>query len=61
MPTTTGNASEVENDSHLGIIIGVQTALTVLAVIVVSLRLYVRTRLVRSFGRDDWTMAIAGV
>ncbi|EAU37651.1 predicted protein [Aspergillus terreus NIH2624] len=60
MPTTTGNASEVENDSHLGIIIGVQTALTVLAVIVVSLRLYVRTRLVRSFGRDDWTMAIAG-
>ncbi|KAL5356291.1 hypothetical protein BJX96DRAFT_162360 [Aspergillus floccosus] len=61
MPTTTGKASEVENDSHLGIIIGVQTALTVLAVIVVSLRLYVRIKLVRSSGSDDWTMAVAAL
>ncbi|KNG83906.1 hypothetical protein ANOM_008131 [Aspergillus nomiae NRRL 13137] len=62
MPTTTGNTRDVVADeSHLGIIIGVQTALTVLAVVVVCLRLYVRMKIVRSSGCDDWTMALAAL
>ncbi|KAE8371430.1 hypothetical protein BDV26DRAFT_276106 [Aspergillus bertholletiae] len=62
MPANTDNTRHVVADeSHRGIIIGVQTALTVLAVVVVCLRLYVRMRIVRSPGCDDWTMALAAV
>ncbi|KAE8413272.1 hypothetical protein BDV36DRAFT_304282 [Aspergillus pseudocaelatus] len=62
MPTSTGNTRDVVADeSHRGIIIGVQTALTALAVVVVCLRLYVRMKIVRSSGCDDWTMALAAL
>ncbi|KAB8219594.1 hypothetical protein BDV33DRAFT_231459 [Aspergillus novoparasiticus] len=62
MPTATDSTKDVVVDeSHREIIIGVQTALTVLAVVVVCLRLYVRMKIVRSFGCDDWTMALAAL
>ncbi|KAB8275318.1 hypothetical protein BDV30DRAFT_236687 [Aspergillus minisclerotigenes] len=62
MPTATDSTKDVVADeSHRGIIIGVQTALTVLAVVVVCLRLYVRIKIVRSSGCDDWTMALAAL
>ncbi|KAE8337433.1 hypothetical protein BDV24DRAFT_154378 [Aspergillus arachidicola] len=62
MPTATDSTKDVAVDeSHREIIIGVQTALTVLAIVVVCLRLYVRMKIVRSFGCDDWTMALAAV
>ncbi|RAQ44088.1 hypothetical protein AFGD_011359 [Aspergillus flavus] len=62
MPTATDSTKDVAADeSHRGIIIGVQTALTVLAVVVVCLRLYVRIKIVRSSGCDDWTIALAAL
>ncbi|EAW07060.1 uncharacterized protein ACLA_087660 [Aspergillus clavatus NRRL 1] len=48
-------------ESHLGIILGVQTALTVTAVTVVALRLYVRIKITKTPGSDDWTMAAGAV
>lgn len=54
-------SQELADESHLGHIMGIQSALMVAAVTVVCLRLYVRMRLVRSHGSDDWTMAVAAV
>ena len=53
--------AELASESHLGHIMGIQTALMVAAVLVVCLRLYVRMKLVRSHGSDDWTMSLAAV
>ncbi|PLB48435.1 hypothetical protein P170DRAFT_360773 [Aspergillus steynii IBT 23096] len=57
----TEDDTELASENHLGHIMGIQTALTVAAVVVVCLRLYVRMRLVRSHGSDDWTMSLAAV
>lgn len=54
-----GSASVDEN--NLPQILVVQTILTFLAVTAVTLRLYVRTRLIKNPGYDDWTMLIAAV
>lgn len=59
-PPTTGAAAQV-NNSHLPQILGIQTAVLVLAITCVSLRLYVRIKMIKSTGRDDWTMAGAAV
>lgn len=61
MRTTVDEDDKLAKESHLGHILGVQTALTVVSVIVVCLRVYVRTMLVRSPGSDDWTMVVAAV
>ncbi|KAF9889690.1 hypothetical protein FE257_006996 [Aspergillus nanangensis] len=61
MDTEKGNLPQVADDSHLGIILGIQTALTALSVTVICLRLYVRMKIVRSSGSDDWTMTIAAL
>lgn len=61
MPASTGNVPDVPDESRLGMILGVQTTVTVLAVVAVCLRLYVRVKLVRGSGIDDWTMLIAAV
>ena len=44
-------------ESNLPRIIGVSSVLFFLATLFVGLRMYVRLRIVRSVGRDDWTMA----
>ncbi|CAM1508822.1 Fc.00g025610.m01.CDS01 [Cosmosporella sp. VM-42] len=44
-------------ESNLPRILGVSSVLFFLAAIFVALRMYVRLRIVRSVGRDDWTMA----
>ncbi|KAJ5903318.1 hypothetical protein N7504_005701 [Penicillium tannophilum] len=54
-----GSASVDEN--NLPQILVVQTILTFLAVTAVTLRLYVRTRLIKNPGYDDWTMLIAAL
>lgn len=56
---TRGSASVDEN--NLPQILVVQTILTFLAVTAVTLRLYVRIRLIKNPGYDDWTMLIAAV
>ena len=50
-----------KNDSHLGQILAIQTLVVVIAVVCVALRLYVRMRLIKSIGGDDWTMGGAAV
>ncbi|KAJ5552476.1 hypothetical protein N7494_001854 [Penicillium frequentans] len=54
-----GSASVDEN--HLPQILVVQTIFTFLAVTAVALRLYVRIRLIKNPGYDDWTMLIAAL
>lgn len=39
--------------------IGLSTGLTALSVVVVALRLYTRTFILRNVGRDDWAMLVA--
>lgn len=48
-------------ESNLGRILGVTTAIHVVAFVTVSLRLYVRIKMIKSPGRDDWTMVAATV
>lgn len=48
-------------ESHLPQIIAVQTILTFLAVTAVALRLYVRIKVIKNPGADDWTIFIAAV
>lgn len=50
-----------KNDSHLGQILAIQTLVLVIAIVCVALRLYVRMRLIKSIGGDDWTMGGAAV
>ncbi|KAF4122175.1 hypothetical protein GMORB2_7768 [Geosmithia morbida] len=45
------------DESNLPRILGIITAFHVLALTTVMLRVYVRIKLIRSLGRDDWTMA----
>jgi hypothetical protein len=54
-----GSASVGEN--HLPQILVVQTVYTFLAVTAVALRLYVRIRLIKNPGYDDWSIFIAAV
>lgn len=59
LPVTSDPAWAAE--SNLGRILGITTAVHLLAVTFVALRLYVRIKLVRSPGPDDWTMVAAVV
>lgn len=61
MSTSSTASGNLVNDSHLPQILTVQTVVLVLALICVCLRLYVRIRMTKSMGRDDWTMAGAAV
>lgn len=42
-------------------LLGVQISMTVLALLIVSLRLYTRKQLKGAFGPDDWTILAATV
>ncbi|KAH6685505.1 hypothetical protein F5X68DRAFT_233248 [Plectosphaerella plurivora] len=46
-------------ENNLPRILGILSTLQFLAVLVVGLRFYVRFKLIRSVGRDDWTMGAA--
>lgn len=46
----------VQNVSHLPQILAIQTLVIFLAILSVSLRLYVRIKMIKSLGRDDWCM-----
>lgn len=48
-------------ESNLGWILGVVTAVHAVAIIVAGLRSYVRIKIIKSLGRDDWTMVAATV
>ncbi|KAH6677025.1 hypothetical protein F5X68DRAFT_224209 [Plectosphaerella plurivora] len=48
-------------ETNLPRILGILSTLQFLAVLVVGLRFYVRFKLIRSVGRDDWTMGAATV
>lgn len=43
------------------VVIGVPLAFTILAVLVVALRIYIRARIKAGLGWDDWTMLLAVV
>jgi hypothetical protein len=49
------------NDSHLAQILAIETLVVVIAIISVTLRLYVRIKLIKSIGGDDWSIAGAAV
>lgn len=59
--STAADGHDIANDSNLARILAVQTIVVALAVTCVSLRLYVRIRLVKGIGPDDWAMAGAAV
>jgi hypothetical protein len=42
-----------------GRIVAIITACLVVAIVVVSLRFYVRLVIIRKFGADDWALAVA--
>ncbi|RMJ24771.1 hypothetical protein PHISP_04358 [Aspergillus sp. HF37] len=44
------------NESHLAQILAVQTIVVFLALLCVALRLYVRIKMIKSVGSDDWTV-----
>lgn len=48
-------------ESHLAQILAVQTVVVFLAVLCVALRLYVRIKMIKTVGMDDWTVAAAAV
>jgi hypothetical protein len=50
-----------ENDSHLARILAIETLVVVIAVTSVTLRLYVRIKLIKSIGGDDWSIGGAAV
>lgn len=52
---------ERARESNVGQILGTVTVFHFLALTSVGLRLYVRLGLVKSAGRDDWTMLAAAV
>ena len=52
---------EFIGESNLGRILGVQTVVHVLALIVVAARMYARVFVVKAFGKDDACMALAAV
>lgn len=49
------------HDNHVGQILGIQTVVFILAMSCVVMRLYVRIRIIKSTGVDDWTMGGAAV
>ncbi len=50
-----------DHASRKGALIGLQVFLVVLALIIFSLRIYTRARILRSIGIDDWIMGAAMV
>ena len=48
-------------ESNLGRILGVQTVVHVLGLIIVAARMYARVFVVKAFGKDDACMALAAV
>lgn len=58
---STGTDSNTEWQNNLPRILVVQTIFTFLALLAVGLRLYVRIKLIKNTGADDWTMLIAAV
>lgn len=48
-------------ESNLGRILGVQTTVLALGLIVVSARIYARVFVVKAFGKDDACMVLAAV
>lgn len=50
-----------ENDSHLAQVLAIETLVVVIAVTSVTLRLYVRIKLIKSIGGDDWSIGGAAV
>lgn len=56
-----GADSDREWENNLPWILAVQSIFTFLALTAVSLRLYVRIKLIKNTGIDDWTMMIAAV
>jgi hypothetical protein len=49
------------NESNLAQILAVQTIVVFLALLCVVLRLYVRIKMIKSVGPDDWTVTLAAV
>jgi hypothetical protein len=49
------------SDSHLVQILIIETLVAVIAIVSVTLRLYVRIKLIKSIGGDDWSIAGAAV
>lgn len=58
---STKTASKQEWENHLPQILAVQTVFTFVVLTVVALRFYVRVKLIKSTGVDDWTMLFAAV
>ncbi|CAI7570156.1 unnamed protein product [Penicillium pancosmium] len=58
---STGTDSNTEWQNNLPRILVVQTIFTFLAILAVGLRLYVRIKLIKNTGADDWTMLIAAL
>jgi hypothetical protein len=58
---STGTDPNTEWQNNLPRILVVQTIFTFLALLAVGLRLYVRIKLIKNTGADDWTMSIAAV
>jgi hypothetical protein len=53
--------SNIEWQNDLPRILVVQTILTFLATLAVGLRIYVRIKLIKNTGADNWTMLIAAI
>ncbi|KAJ5473490.1 hypothetical protein N7475_003056 [Penicillium sp. IBT 31633x] len=58
---STKTASKQEWENHLPQILAVQTVFTFVVLTVVALRFYVRVKLIKSTGVDDWTMLFAAL
>lgn len=60
-PTSPPPDPALARESHLPQILAVQTVVVFLAVLFVVLRLYVRIKMIKTVGVDDWTVAAAAV
>jgi hypothetical protein len=49
------------NISHLPQILAIETVVFFLALVSTALRLYVRIKIIKSLGKDDWSMMGAAV
>ncbi len=61
MEVVIGPRDEIPADNNVSSILATTASLTAIALFVVLLRLYVRTFMIKSFGWDDWVMALTAV
>lgn len=61
MATTTPTPNYVNPETRVPELLGVQIGLTVLAFLIVSARVYTRTKIMRFWGTDDLAISVAMV